>query len=80
MANLSPTAQAVWDAFNEDEAGVFTDYGDKLAAAIRAAVDQAIPLTRSPWSTSLIPAPFLTADNIRERFLAIAAEMEGRQP
>lgn len=33
---LSPAAQAVWDAFNEDEAGVFVDYGDKLAAALRA--------------------------------------------
>ena len=37
MTNLSPAAQAVWDAFNEDEAGVFVDYGDKLAAALRAA-------------------------------------------
>ena len=33
---LSPAAQAVLDAFNEDEAGVFVDYGDKLAAALRA--------------------------------------------
>ena len=31
---LSPAAQAIWDAFNEDEAGVFVDYGDKLAAAL----------------------------------------------
>lgn len=37
MNKLTPAAQAVWDAFNEDEAGVFVDYGDKLAAAIRAA-------------------------------------------
>jgi hypothetical protein len=37
---LSPEAQAIWDAFNEDEAGVFVDYGDKLAAAFRAAADQ----------------------------------------
>jgi len=43
MAGLSPAAQAVWDAFNEDEAGVFTDYGEKLAAALRAAVDQVLP-------------------------------------
>lgn len=38
MPDLSPAAQAVWDAFNEDEAGVFVDYGNKLAAALRAAV------------------------------------------
>ena len=37
MPDLSPAAQSVWDAFNEDEAGVFVDYGDKLAAALRAA-------------------------------------------
>lgn len=28
MADLSPAAQAVWEAFNEDEAGIFVDYGD----------------------------------------------------
>jgi len=37
MSELSPAAQAVWEAFNKDEAGVFVDYGEKLAAAIRAA-------------------------------------------
>ena len=37
---LSPAAFAVWEAFNQDEAGVFVDYGDKLAAALRAAADQ----------------------------------------
>jgi hypothetical protein len=36
MTDLSPAAQAVWEAFNLDEAGVFVDYGDKLAAALRA--------------------------------------------
>lgn len=39
MSKLSPAAQAVWDAFNEDEVGVFVDYGDKLAAAIEAIVN-----------------------------------------
>lgn len=34
---LSPAAQAIWEAFNQDEAGVFIDYGDKLAAAFKAA-------------------------------------------
>jgi hypothetical protein len=37
MPELSPAAQAVWEAFNEDEAGVFVDYGEKLAAALEAA-------------------------------------------
>lgn len=39
MTKLSPTALAVWEAFNQDEAGVFVDYGDKLADALRAAAD-----------------------------------------
>ena len=34
---LFDAAEAAWEAFNEDEAGVFVDYGDKLAAAFRAA-------------------------------------------
>ena len=33
---LSPAAEAIWEAFNEEEAGVFVDYGNKLAAAFRA--------------------------------------------
>ena len=37
MTKLSPAAEAVWEAFNEDEAGVFVDYGEKLAAALRTA-------------------------------------------
>lgn len=36
MTDLSPAASAIWEAFNQDEAGVFVDYGDKLAAALRA--------------------------------------------
>lgn len=38
---LSPAAQAVWDAFNQDEPGVFVDYGDCLAAALRALAELA---------------------------------------
>ena len=40
MTKLSPTAEAIWEAFNEEEAGVFVDYGDKLAAALRAAAKE----------------------------------------
>ena len=40
MTDLSPAANAVWEAFNQDEAGVFVDYGDKLAAALRAVASQ----------------------------------------
>lgn len=33
---LSAPASAAWEAFNQDEAGVFVDDGDKLAAAFVA--------------------------------------------
>lgn len=33
---LSPAAEAIWEAFNEADAGIFVDYGHKLAAAFRA--------------------------------------------
>ena len=43
MTDLSPAALAVWEAFNSEEPGVFVDYGDNLAAALRAVADQAHP-------------------------------------
>jgi hypothetical protein len=73
MTRLSHEAQAIWDAFNEDEAGVFVDYGDKLAAAFRAAADQVVPpcsaLSESGTKQILI----------RLDLLAIASELEGHQ-
>lgn len=45
MADLSPAAAAIWDAFNDvsERVGVFEDYGDALAAALRAAADAVAP-------------------------------------
>ena len=70
MTELSPQAQAVLDAF------LRAPCDDKLlvAAALRAAADQAIPLTKTPWGTTLIPV--LTSQESRDRLLAIAAELE----
>ena len=73
MTDLSPAAQTVWDAFNEDEAGVFVDYGDKLAAALRAAADQVVP---EFWhEEGDIYAE--TKHDVRADLLAIADELEG---
>lgn len=90
LQTLSPEAQAVWDAFNEDEAGVFTDYGEKLAAAFRAAADQVLPEQLEPLAGDGEPWPRdyqLMADSkweqrqhTRAELLAIADELEGRQP
>lgn len=76
MAELSPATQKVYNAFNDvyERTGTFEDFGDALAAAIRAAVDQSIPVTKSPWGSTLVPV--LTAAESRNRILAIAAELE----
>ena len=75
---LSPAALAVWEAFNQDEAGVFVDYGDKLAAALRAAADQVVPRNSV---NEYEPLREITRSvqrlEIRAQLLAIAAELEG---
>lgn len=82
MTDLSPAAQAIWEAFNEDEAGVFVDYGDKLAAALRAAADQVVPelgRPRTAGERTLYHEGRLDAViRHRQQFLAIAADLEGK--
>lgn len=73
MANLSPAAQAVMDAYvSEDRAGRLA-----VAAAFRAGVDEVVPEPsyRSPTAASVDRAGWA----IRDRFLAIVAELEGIQ-
>jgi hypothetical protein len=71
MTKLSPAAQAVLDAALDAQPAPAAAI---LAAALREAADQAIPLTKTPWGTSLIPV--LTSQESRDRILAIAAELE----
>ena len=70
---LSPTAQAALCAAARRYA-IDGDLQDSIAAALRAAADQAIPLTKTPWGTTLIPV--LTSQESRDRLLAIATELE----
>ena len=77
---LSPAAQAVWEAFNQfDHAGMHVDYGIKMAAALRAAVDQVVPLTLEEElfcrNHSLSLQKMV---EIRLQLLAIAAELEAQ--
>ena len=70
---LSPAAQAIWDAFNDvsERVGVFEDYGDALAAALRAAayiVAPAIPVCDHCCDRQ--------SQNIRHKILNIADELE----
>ena len=75
-SKLSPPASAVWDAFNRDEAGVFVDYGDKLAAALRAAADQVVPeYETTPGGSKIWPSELVPS--IRAGLLAIADELDG---
>jgi hypothetical protein len=79
MTDLSPAAQAVLDAFLHTPGEVpmpMWDYGRDLAAALRAAADHVVPLTKTPWNSTLIPV--LTSIEIREKLLAIADELEAQ--
>ena len=78
MTDLSPAALAVWEAFNSEEPGVFVDYGDCLAAALRAAADQIAPLSyEDVWTDGRI-LQYEKRDPVREKLLAIAAELEAQ--
>ena len=80
LTKLSPAAQAVFDAYKEASDGAYIngewiqDEAGQVAAALRAAADQAIPMTKSPWSYALVPV--LSAEESRKRILAIANELE----
>ena len=76
MTELSSVALAVWEAFNEDEAGVFVDYGEKLAAAIRAVADQVVPreTNKDPYWVS---DAYKQRADTRAYLLSIAAELDG---
>jgi len=78
MSELSPQAQTVWEAFNEEEAGVFVDYGEKLAAALRAVVDQVLPENAEPVGDEHDAARADQWLRIRLKMLAIAAELEAQ--
>jgi hypothetical protein len=86
MTKLSPAAQAVWDAYNDvcERVGVFEDYGDALAAALRAAADQVVPDEPHPelsqfWDDEA-DREWQNNQQIRRRILAIAAELDGTNP
>lgn len=74
-AELSPAAQAIWDAFNEDEAGVFVDFGDKLAAALLALEDRLAQDRPEPLPPDLGRAVITERIRLFRRITAIAAEL-----
>ena len=64
MTNLSPAAQAVWDAFDQD-----AQEREAVAAVLRAAIDQVVPETTGISYTK---------QDIRAALLAIADELEAQ--
>jgi len=76
VAELSPAAQEIWDAFNEaaERVGTFEDYGDALAAAFRAAADQ----VASPIPDDCTADVFNRQLKIRSELLALATELEAQ--
>jgi hypothetical protein len=85
---LSSAAEAVWEAFNEslEQVGWFSDYGDALAAALRAVADQVVPESEPPQRDSFSDRSVwqwaVDCHNhdvgTRSKILAIAAELEGK--
>lgn len=83
MTDLSPGAQAVVTAIKKFdwESGHFTSEDiwmlsrEVTAAALRAAVDQVLPL----YACSLTSTRGTTRLGVRQKLLAIAAELEGAQ-
>ncbi len=76
---LSPAAQAVLDAYN---AGfirpVAVHHKPRIAAALRAAADQAVPEYRENYPNTFDERHRKTSVfDIRNRILAIAVELEG---
>jgi hypothetical protein len=76
MTDLSPAAQAVLTAIHAAPDNTRDSYRSAGAAALRAAADQLMPLTKTPWGSTLIP--ILTAEESRNGLLAIAAELESQ--
>jgi hypothetical protein len=80
MTDLSPAAQAVLDAFENASDGEYVEgvwvvnERTMLAAALRAAADQAVPSDADEPRNYLPMA--IECQRIREELLAIAAELE----
>jgi hypothetical protein len=78
--HLSPAAQAVWDAWNDayEAQGPLEDMGQPLGAALRAAVDRAVP---EPPNCGTPANDYVRGLEDRQRMarfrlLSIAAELE----
>lgn len=72
MTDLSPAAQAVYDAYFEWADNPYYYECSGLAAALRAAVDQIVPL----YSCNTSATRGQTRLKVRHKLLALADELE----
>ncbi len=77
MTELSPAAQAVWNAaYNTPED---CPYEHDLSAALRAAADQVVPEPDDIDKGSLSLAAIRNRCKVRDEILTIAAELEAER-
>ena len=82
MTDLSPAAQAVvaaiekfdWEAGHFSREDIWMNSREVTAAALRAAIDQVLPL----YMCSLGSTRGTTRLGVRQKLIAIAAELEGK--
>jgi hypothetical protein len=73
LAVMRAAAASYWDPEEDYEVA---SPAAIAAAALRAAADQVVPETTTPWNSTL--TPMISAGEVRAKFLAIAAELENR--
>ena len=74
MTKLSPAAQAVLTAYRSTHLSI-----NNLAAALRAAADQVVPEHREHYPATLDERyRKVSAFDVRNKFLAIATELEAQ--
>ena len=80
MTELSPAAQAVWNAYEKAECDPYLvdPRRAELAAALRAAADQVVPEHANPVGDEHDEARHDQWLRIRYKFLAIADELEAQ--
>jgi hypothetical protein len=76
MADLSPAAQAVLDAYIQ---GLATKRRDAIAAALRAVADQVVP-DEPDYMRDAVPSTdwWDKHDQVRSELLSLANELEGQ--
>ena len=72
MIELSPAALAVYKAYYSADGYLSRP---AIAAALRAAADQVVPETTTPWNSTL--TPIISVQEVRTQLFAIATELEG---